>query len=344
MSRPHPLIELTLARFREFLREPEAIFWVFAFPIVMTCALGIAFRSRGSEPVIAGVVDQAGADQIVSALEQNGRFTIRRIPPDEADQALRAGRAPVLIVPGTPPTYRFDEARAESQVARLAVDAALQRGAGRHDAFTAREDPIDVVGSRYIDWLVPGLLGMNIMGTGMWSVGFTIVTARSKKLLKRLIATPMAKSDYLLAIVFSRLATLSLEVIIIVSFAWIVFGVAVHGQLWALAFLALLGALAFGGLGLLVASRAKTIEAVSGLMNLVMVPMWVLSGVFFASSNFPDAMQPFIRVLPLTALNDAMRGVMNEGQSLTALVPQVATLALWGLLSFVLSLKLFRWQ
>jgi ABC transporter DrrB family efflux protein len=200
------------------------------------------------------------------------------------------------------------------------------------------------VGSRYIDWLVPGLLGMNIMGTGMWSVGFTIVTARSKKLLKRLIATPMAKSDYLLAIVFSRLATLSLEVIIIVSFAWIFFGVAVHGQLWAVALLALLGALAFGGLGLLVASRARTIEAVSGLMNLVMVPMWVLSGVFFASTNFPDAMQPFIRILPLTALNDAMRGVVNEGLSLGALLPQILTLALWGAISFALSLRFFRWQ
>lgn len=344
MTRPNPLIELTLARFREFLREPEAIFWVFAFPIVMTCALGIAFRSRGSEPVIAGVVEQAGADQIVSALQHHGHFTIRRIPPAEADRALRDGRAPVLIVPGTPPTYRFDEARAESQVARLAVDTALQRAAGRADAFAPVEQPIEVVGSRYIDWLVPGLLGMNIMGTGMWSVGFTIVTARSKKLLKRLIATPMAKSDYLLAIVFSRLATLSLEVVIIVAFAWIVFGVAVHGALWALAFLALLGALAFGGLGLLVASRARTIEAVSGLMNLVMVPMWVLSGVFFASTNFPDAMQPFIRILPLTALNDAMRGVVNEGLSLSALLPQIVTLSLWGALSFALSLRFFRWQ
>lgn len=343
-SKPNALIELTLARFREFLREPEAIFWVFAFPVVMTCALGIAFRSRGSEPVIAGVVEQAGADQIVTALEHNGRFTIRRIAPDQADHALRDGRVPVLIVPGTPPIYRFDEARAESQVARLAVDAALQRASGRQDAFAPVEQPMEVVGSRYIDWLVPGLLGMNIMGTGMWSVGFGIVTSRQKKLLKRLIATPMSKADYLMAIVLSRLATLSVEVIVIVAFAWIVFDVAVHGHVWALAFLALLGAITFGGIGLLVASRARTIEAVSGLMNLVMVPMWVLSGVFFASTNFPDAMQPFIRALPLTALNDSLRAVVNEGRSLETLLPQIAILALWATISFALSLKLFRWQ
>jgi ABC transporter DrrB family efflux protein len=343
-SRPHPLVELTLSRFREFVREPEAVFWVFAFPVIMTCALGIAFRSRGSEPVIAGVVEQSGADRIVAALEANGRFTIRRFAPEEVEPALRDGRAPVVIVPGTPPTYRYDEARAESQVARLAVDAALQRAAGRTDVFSPVEQPIEVVGSRYIDWLVPGLLGMNIMGTGMWGVGFSVVVARSKKLLKRLIATPMSKTHYLLSIVLSRLATLTLEVVIIIGFAWIAFGVAVHGRLWLLAALALLGAVAFGGLGLLVASRARTIEAVSGLMNLVMLPMWVLSGVFFASTNFPDAMQPFIRVLPLTALNDALRAVINEGQSLAAIAPQVVTLAVWGSVSFVLSLKLFRWQ
>ena len=340
----NPLVELTLSRFREFVREPEAVFWVFAFPVIMTIALGIAFRSRGSEPVIAGVLEQPGADQIVAALEKSGAFTVRRIAAADADRALRDGRAPVLIVPGTPPVYRFDEARAESQVARLAVDAALQRAAGRADAFTPVEEPMKAVGSRYIDWLVPGLLGMNIMGTGMWGVGFSIVQARSKKLLKRLIATPMKKTHYLLSLVLSRLATLTLEVVIIIGFAWIAFDVAVHGSLWALALLALLGALAFGGLGLFVASRARTIEAVSGLMNLVMLPMWVLSGVFFAATNFPDAMQPFIHVLPLTALNDAMRAVVNEGRTLDTVLPQIAILAGWGTLSFALSLKLFRWQ
>jgi ABC-2 type transport system permease protein len=346
MSRPgpHPLVELTLSRFREFIREPEAVFWVFMFPIIMTCALGIAFRARGAEPVIAGVVEQAGADQIVGALEASGGFTVRRIPPDEVEHALRSGRAPVVVVPGTPLTYRFDEARAESQVARLAVDAALQRAAGRTDAFAPVQQPIETVGSRYIDWLVPGLLGMNIMGTGMWGVGFAIVQARSKKLLKRLIATPMKKTHFLLSLVLSRLATLSLEVLTIIGFAWIFFDVTVHGSLWALVALALLGALSFGGLGLLVASRARTVEAVSGLMNMAMLPMWVLSGVFFASTNFPEAMQPFIRILPLTALNDATRAIVNEGRSLDAVAPQIAILTGWGSISFALSVKLFRWQ
>lgn len=343
-ERPNPLVQLTLSRFREFLREPEAIFWIFAFPVIMTCALGIAFRSRGAEPVIVGIVDGAGADGLAASLEQAGGFTVRRVPPDEAARALRTGRAPVVVVPGDPPAYRFDEARAESQVARLAVDAALQRAAGRRDAFVPVAQPIEQVGSRYIDWLVPGLLGMNIMGTGMWGVGFGIVNARFRKLLKRLIATPMSKVHYLLAVVLSRMATLALEVVVIIGFAWIFFDVAVHGALWGVAALSVIGALAFGGLGLLVASRARTIEAVSGLMNLVMLPMWVLSGVFFASTNFPDAIQPVIRVLPLTALNDALRIVINEGGAFDAVLPQVGILALWAAGSFVLALKLFRWQ
>ena len=231
---------------------------------------------------------------------------------------MRDGRAPVVVVPGSPPTYRFDQARAESQVARLAVDAALQRAAGRADAFAPVEQPVQNVGSRYIDWLVPGLLGMNIMSTGLWGVGFSIVQSRTKKLLKRLVATPMSKAHYLMSHVFSRLVFLALEVAVIVGFARLFFDVKVHGSVVALAGLALLGALSFGGLGLLLASRARTIEAVSGLMNLVMLPMWVLSGVFFASTNFPDAMQPFIKVLPLTALNDAMRAVVNEGRGVDA--------------------------
>jgi ABC-2 type transport system permease protein len=340
----HPLIELTLARFREFLREPEAVFWVFAFPVIMTCALGVAFRSRGTEPIIVGVVAGEGEAAIRQSLDAAGGFTVRPIAPGEVERAIRDGRAPVVVVPGRPPVYRFDEARAESQVARLAVDAALQRAAGRTDAFTPGQEPIDLVGSRYIDWLVPGLLGMNIMGTGLWGVGFGIVQARTRKLLKRLVATPMSRAEYLASHVLSRLLFLALETVVIVGFAWAVFGVAVHGGLAALAVLALLGALSFGGLGLLVASRVRTIEGVSGLMNLVMMPMWVLSGVFFASSNFPDLMQPAIQALPLTALNDGLRGVMNEGASLTELRGEVAILIAWGVFPFALALKLFRWQ
>ena len=340
----HPLVELTLSRFREFFREPEAIFWVFAFPVLMTCALGVAFRSGSDQPVIVGVASSAGSDDTIAALERAGGFTVRRIDAAEVERAVRDGRAPVVVIPGTPPTYTYDDARAESQAARLAVDGALQRAAGRVNAFDAVQQPVETVGSRYIDWLVPGLLGMNVMGTGMWSVSFSIVTARLRKLLKRLVATPMSRWHYLASHVLNRLAFLTLETTILVAFAWIVFDVEVHGSLAALAALAVIGAFCFGGIALLTASRVRTIEAVSGLLNLVMVPMWIFSGVFFASSNFPDVMQPFIQALPLTALNDAFRAVINEGMPLWSQWREIGILGAWGTGAFALALKLFKWQ
>ncbi|MFN0149425.1 MAG: ABC transporter permease [bacterium] len=339
-----PLFELTRARIREFLREPEAVFWVFAFPVLMTLALGVAFRNQRPQDVVVGVLRGDGAAPILATLTAEPGVKASEVAPEDAERVLRTGDVSVLVVPGDPPAYRFDPARPESRLARLAVDGALQRAAGRADALTAREEIVAAPGSRYIDWLVPGLLGMNIMGTGLWSIGFAVVTARTRKLLKRLVATPMPRSSYLLSHLLARLVFLALEVGAILVFARIVFGVRSAGSVWAVGVLCLLGALAFSGLGLLVASRARTIEAVSGLMNVVMLPMWLLSGVFFASSHFPDVAQPFIRALPLTALNDALRGVMLEGRPIAGVARETATLAAWGLASFAAALKLFQWR
>jgi ABC transporter DrrB family efflux protein len=338
------LIELTVLRLREFLREPEALFWSFLFPVIMTCALGVAFSSSGAVRFIVGVAQVPGHEAVTTALQRDGRFTLRRISPTDVDRAVRDGRAAVVVIAGLPPVYRYDEARGESQAARLAVDAALQQAAGRTDVFRATESPVSAVGSRYIDWVIPGLLGMGIMSTGMWSVGFSIATARSRKLLKRLVATPMVRGYYLASFVLSRFVFLAGEAVVLMGFAWLVFDVRIQGSLGALAGVCAAGALTFGAMALLVASRAQTIEALSGLLNFVMLPMWILSGVFFAASNFPDPMQPIIQVLPLTALIDALRAVTNEGATLAGVAPDLAILGTWGATSFVAALKLFRWR
>jgi ABC-2 type transport system permease protein len=191
---------------------------------------------------------------------------------------------------------------------------------------------------------VPGLLGMNIMSTGLFGIGFSIVQARTRRLLKRLTATPMRRSDYLLAQILARLVFLGFEVGALLLFAWLVFGVPVRGSLLALAAVTVLGALSFGGLGVLLASRARTLETISGLLNFVMLPMWLLSGVFFSSANFPQAMQPFIRALPLTALNEALRGVALDADPLMALWAPMTVLVVWGGLSFAVALGIFRWR
>jgi ABC transporter DrrB family efflux protein len=344
MSSMHPLQQLTMTRFREFLREPEAVFWVFAFPVLLACALGLAFRSQGPPDVLAGVLAGPRAADVEATLAKGGGVRVRVLDRVQADAALRHGSIHVLVIPGDPVTYEFDPSRPESRVARYVVDERVQAQAGAQPAVPSSDRPVTVPGSRYIDWVVPGLLGMNIMGTGMWGVAFSVVNARVRKLLKRLMATPMRRSQYLLSHMLSRLMFLVLEVTALLGFARLVFGVPMSGSLLTLAGFCLLGAVTFSGLGLLVASRARTIEAVSGLMNLVMVPMWIFSGVFFASENFPEAMQPFIRVLPLTALNEALRGVMIDGAGIAGLLAQGTILFVWAAVSFTAALRMFRWQ
>jgi ABC-2 type transport system permease protein len=338
-----PLVELTLTRLRELFREPEAIFWVFVFPIVLAGILGLAFRSRPPEALPVAVVEGPQAAAREAALRSEGSLAPQRLSEAEARQALIRGRV-VLVVSGDPPAYAYDPTQPESRTARLATDSALQRAAGRADAFSAVQTEVTEPGARYVDFLVPGLLGMNLMGTGMWGIGFSLVVARNGHLLKRLVAAPARKSHLLGAQLMSRLIFLVPEAGALLLFAWLLLGVPQRGSVLLLTGVSLLGALAFSGLGLLTAARPRTIEGVSGIMNLVMVPMWIFSGIFFSTERFPAAMQPFIQALPLTALNDALRAVMLDGASLAAVLPELGLLAVWGVVSFALSVKLFRWQ
>ena len=340
----HPLVELTVVRVKEFLREPEAVFWVFAFPLLLTMALGYAFRQSGPEKIPVGIAQGPQANARLAALAKSPVLQTRVYTIEDGREQVRRGKISLLVEGDGAPVYRYDPTRPDARSARLEVDAALQAAAGRRDGVKVREQHVTEQGSRYIDFLVPGLLGMNLMGTGIWGIAFSVVNSRLKKLLKRFVATPMRRSHYLLAHVNSRLVFLVLEVAVLVIFAWLVFDVKVRGSLFAFVVTCLVGGLAFSGIGLLLASRARTIEAVSGLANLIMVPMWVFSGVFFSYERFPDAAKPFIRALPLTALNDALRAVMNDGLGLAQIAPQLLVLIAYAAIASLAGLKIFRWQ
>jgi len=340
----HPLIELALARLREFTREPEALFWAFVFPILMSIVLAIAFPGGGSKPVRVAVEQGAGHDEIQKALEGKRDIRVRDVARGAEVRTLREGEVNLVIVPGNPPTYRFDPGRDESRVARALVDDALKSAAGRQDPWSAHDEPVQIAGSRYVDWLIPGIVGMSIMSSSMWGIGFSIVQTRMRKLLKRLVASPMRKREYLLAQVGGRLVFLAPEAGVPFLFGVLVLGMPIQGSVIAIALVCLAGALSFGGFGLLLASRARTFEAISGLMNLAMVPMWVFSGVFFSSSNFPAVLQPFIRALPLTALVDALRSVVLDGAPMSAIASELGVLAAWGLGGFGIALRIFRWR
>ena len=342
----HSLVQLTLVRFKEFLREPEAVFWTFAFPVILAFGLGIAFRNKPADVLVVGVVrDTPAGDSLAATLAAAKGLRIKAMTGDSAARALRTGELALVAVPTAGGVqYRFDDTRPEGRSARAAIDDALQRAAGRRDPVPVTEEQVREKGSRYIDFVVPGLLGMNIMGGGIWGLGFAIVEARRKNLLKRLVSTPMRRAHYLASFLFSRFVFLILEVAVLVGSAALFFDVPVRGSLLQLFVVCLLAALAFGGLGLLIASRARTIEGVSGLMNLTMMPMWVLSGVFFSSANFPQVAQPFIKALPLTATNDALRATMLQGAGWTAVAPQVGVIVAWLVITFTLALRIFRWR
>jgi ABC-2 type transport system permease protein len=335
------LYQLTRVRFMLVWREPEAIFWIFIFPILLAVGLGIAFRDR--PPDVLPVA--ATSAQLTHALAADSGLRATEMDEASGKHALATGTILLLAVeqPGGV-AYQYDDTNPDARTARLLADRAVQIAAGQHEAALTKNELIHETGSRYIDFVVPGLLGMNLMGSAIWGLGFSIVEARQKKLLKRMVASPMPRWQYLLAFLLSRLAMLVIEVVAFLGFAGFVFGVPFRGSLIELGFLCVLTSMAFSALGLLISSRARTMEAASGLMNLVMLPMWILSGVFFSASRFPAVIQPFVRALPLTAANEAFRANMLQGVGLNHLMLQVGILMAWLVVPFVVSLRIFRWR
>jgi ABC-2 type transport system permease protein len=338
----HALVQLTLTRFREFLREPEALFWVFIFPILLAAGLGLAFRNRPAEVLKIATV----TPELARSLRQDKLLDVQQLSVPAAEEALRTGKVALLAEPGPDGSvvYGFDDTNPEGRTAHMLADRAVQRAAGRVDPVKTGDRLMREPGSRYIDFLIPGLLGMNLMGSAIWGMGFAIVDARRRKLMKRLIATPMPRHYYLLSFLLSRLVMLVIEVGFLLSFGIFVFKVPMRGSPADLALLCVVTSLSFGALGLLIASRARTIEAASGLMNLVMMPMWIVSGVFFSAQRFPDMLQPAIKALPLTAAIDALRANMLQGAGLAQVSGQLMVLAAWLVVCFPVALKLFRWR
>lgn len=344
MTKYHPLKELSLARLREFLREPEAVFWTYGFPLLLAIGLGIAFRDRPVEKIYVDVEEHSLSARVVDSLKLNPNLVVETHPAEQCRNRLRLGKSSLVVVPGDPYTYFYDPTRPESALARERVDEALQRAAGRQDPVRTAERLVTEPGARYIDFLVPGLLGMNLMGGGLWGVGFVIVDMRVRKLLKRFVATPMKRTHFLWSMIGGRLVFMIPELVVILGAGALLFKVPIRGNILAIFLLCLCGAISFAGLGLLVATRAERIETVSGLMNLIMLPMWLLSGIFFSPDRFPDMLQPLVQALPLTQLNYALRAVILEGASLHTQAMRIAVLALWGGVSFVCALRWFRWN
>ena len=339
---------LLMARMKELKREPEVVFWVFVFPILLALGLGIAFRNKPADVTSIAIVRGSGTQDALAMIQHSPHSSSIRaqvLDQDAALQGLRLGKFDMVVMPDGKGgfEYRYDPARPESVLSHAEVDDVLQAAAGRKDPIPTTTVASSEPGSRYIDFLIPGLLGMNLMNSGMWGVGFSLVDMRQRKLLKRFVGTPMRRSDFLLAIMSSRIVLMIVEVGFLLGFGVLFFHMRVLGSYFAIGLLGALGSVTFGGVGLLTASRAQKIESISGLINIVMMPMWIFSGVFFSYERFPAVLQPFIKILPLTALNDALRATILEGASLGSQPGRLLVLGLWGGISFLLALRWFRW-
>lgn len=344
-SRLDSLKQLTWMRARLYYREPAAIFWTFGFPLLLSVALGLAFRNVKPEPVRVAVETSAVSAHALAILAGDPNVQAKELEPAAAHEALRTGKVS-LVVKATGPagyTYEYDPTRPESRLARALVDDAIEKGEGRADKATVTDRVVTEAGSRYIDFLIPGLIGIGLMSSGLWGVGFALTEMRTKKLLKRLIATPMRKADFLASFLIVRSLFVLFEVPPLLLFGWLVFGVETRGSWLLLAGVTLVGTLTFAGLGLLIGSRTSSSEVVQGLINFVSLPMYMCSGVFFSADRFPDWLQPVIRALPLTALNDSLRAVITDGAGLRVVALPVAILVAWGVASFAIALRLFRW-
>jgi ABC-type multidrug transport system permease subunit len=350
------LWQLTLARFREFYREPAALFWVYGFPLILSFALGMAFRETPVPPASVDIQSDANDPAVAglrAVLTEDQGLKVEVHDETAARQRLRTSKTDLVIVPrphtAGGPEFVYDKTRSEGVLARNAVERTLLRSKNQQLPPDQRlpeptERTVSEPGSRYIDFLIPGLLGINLLGGGLFGVGFAVTDLRVRKLLKRFAATPMRRSDFMISLMLSRLVFTLIDVALLLTFAYFVFDIEVRGNALAFVVLIAAGGACFAGLGLLIGARAKTLETAAGLVNALMLPMYVLSGVFFSASRFPDAVQPFIQALPLTALNDGLRAIMNDGAGWEALGYPLLVLGIWGVACYAIAFKIFRWK
>ncbi|MCH2108432.1 MAG: ABC transporter permease [Polyangiaceae bacterium] len=350
----HPLLELIRTRLREFYREPAVVFWVFGFPLLMAVGLGIAFRSKPPAlPMIAIVGQGPSATALVESSE------VESLPYEakEAQQALQHARVDLIVITpeneaaaGAPSdksgavSYIFDPLQEKGARARDIANNIIQRSAGRVDPLPSKTTQISEVGNRYIDFLIPGLIGLNLMGSSMWGVGYNLVVARKRKLLRRYAVTPMKRSHFLLAAFCSRLLFLCVELFILVTFGALAFGTKVQGSYLTLALVALASTAAFSGISLLIGARLENTETANGWMNLVQMPMWVFGGAFFSYERFPEWSHWLIELLPLAAVTNSLRLVFSGDATFALLLGPMTVLLAWAILGFGFAKRYFRWQ
>lgn len=341
--------QLLMVHLREFYREPAVLFWAFLFPAALAFTLGFAFRSSGAEraelaivPASESATSMKYATRLAAQLEQ--AFIPKIMSAAEADRALRRGETRVIAIADGELSVRFRYDPRSDDAVRQEARAANVLHMNASSALDVAEEPLNVPGSRYIDYLVPGLLAMGVMNAALWGIGWGLIGLRMKKLLRRMAASPMNQSLFFLSFAIARMLLVTVEAGFLMVFAWLAFDLLPAGSPLAFVMLMLSGVFGFGGLAIAIGSRTANTQIGNGLINAATMPMMLLSGVFFSNHGFPEIARIFIRWLPLTVLSDALRAVYLEGAGLQESLMPSAILLGFGGVSFVIGRRIFRWS
>jgi ABC-2 type transport system permease protein len=371
------LWQLISALFREIIREPGVLFWGIIFPILMSLGLGLAFTKKsdvirkvaiiniteksspGSENSAVAAFIQKNCQKNTSDKKDdwqwkyvikdeklgNSIFLFYDMKWDAAIRFLKRGTINVLMLGKADSVeYHFDPMNPDAQLTYLKLNSIIGKGVIQTIESASEIKPLTVTGTRYIDFLVPGLIAMGVMMSSMWGISYGIIEKRSKKLLRRLVATPMKKSHFLIALITVRIIMNFIESLVLFLFALFAFKMSIQGNISALILMFLAGNIAFAGIAVFVSSHTSNTEVGNGLINFVVFPMMVLSGIFFSYQNFPDWSLPVIRNLPLTMLTDGIRSIFNEGAGYHEVTVPILILLAIGTLSFSAGLKIFKWH
>ncbi|MEI7724051.1 MAG: ABC transporter permease, partial [Bacteroidota bacterium] len=326
------LVQLILANIKELIREPGVLFWGIIFPILMSLGLGVAFTKKkdvvtniaviGQNHLIYQPSDSASlllsfflTNKAVSGQDHQGHITRKLTIQDDKlgsttfiFQALTWKEAMILLKRGNLNIvldeksglvqYHFDPMNPDAQLAYLKLSKLLNAPGIVAKNGNTDVEPLTVGGTRYIDFLVPGLIAMGVMMSCMWGVSYAIIERRSKKLLRRMVATPMKRSNFLIALITVRVLMNFVEAGLLVLFAWLAFNITIQGSIPAALALFIAGNFAFAGISIFISSHTAKTEIGNGLINALSMPMMVLSGVFFSYHNFPEWSIPVIQKFP----------------------------------------------
>ncbi len=358
----HPFLILTVSHLKEFLREPGSVFWSFGFPILMAIGLGLAFS--GKKEITHGVAiipsiekheilvrntffnGNVPVDTLIEKIfdKENGktRYLFHITNWKNAEVLMKRGIISSILTEGeNKMTFHYDPLNPEGELIQIQLSNYFRDGDLGRD--TGSIEPLEARGMRYIDFLIPGLLTLGIMMSIMWGVCYSLIEKRSKKLLRRMVATPMSKTDFMTAYWASRLILTLFDTTVLLTFAYYFFGVVIQGSIAALVLMFLAGNIAFFGMAILISSRTANTQVGNGIISLITTPMMVLSGIFFSYQNFPPWAIDIIRFLPLTKFTDEVRGIINEGAGLMDILDGVAVLGLFGLVTFIIGLRVYKW-